>query len=57
MVPNHLRFQLRYTEMTGSPTWSRTTDTLINSQALYPLSYRGNDWRLVHDSNVRPPAS
>gem|GEM_PF-5062658 len=52
-----MRSQLRYTEMTGSPTWSRTTDTLINSQALYPLSYRGNDWRLVHDSNVRPPAS
>ncbi len=24
----------------GSPTWSRTTDILINSQTLYQLSYR-----------------
>jgi hypothetical protein len=25
----------------GSPGWSRTSDFLINSQALYQLSYRG----------------
>ena len=25
----------------GSPTWTRTTDILINSQTLYQLSYRG----------------
>ena len=34
------------------------TDLLVNSQALYHLRYRGNKkWHLVHDSNVRPPAS
>ena len=25
----------------GSPGWARTSDILINSQALYRLSYRG----------------
>ena len=25
----------------GSPGWARTSDFLINSQALYQLSYRG----------------
>ena len=25
----------------GSPGWARTSDFLINSQALYRLSYRG----------------
>ncbi len=25
----------------GSPGWTRTSDILINSQALYQLSYRG----------------
>jgi hypothetical protein len=25
----------------GSPGWARTSDILINSQALYQLSYRG----------------
>jgi hypothetical protein len=28
-------------EKFGSPGWSRTSDFLINSQALYQLSYRG----------------
>ena len=28
-------------ERIGSPGWSRTSDFLINSQALYQLSYRG----------------
>ena len=28
-------------EKVGSPGWSRTSDFLINSQALYQLSYRG----------------
>lgn len=27
--------------ITGSPTWARTTDKLVNSQLLYQLSYRG----------------
>ena len=27
--------------MIGSPGWARTSDFLINSQALYQLSYRG----------------
>ncbi len=25
----------------GSPTWTRTTDPMINSHLLYQLSYRG----------------
>ena len=25
----------------GSPSWTRTSDILINSQTLYQLSYRG----------------
>ena len=28
-------------EVFGSPGWARTSDFLINSQALYRLSYRG----------------
>ncbi len=28
-------------EEVGSPGWTRTSDILINSQALYQLSYRG----------------
>ena len=35
---------MRWTEVvekSGSPGWSRTSDFLINSQALYQLSYRG----------------
>ena len=28
-------------EKVGSPGWTRTSDILINSQALYRLSYRG----------------
>ena len=28
-------------EKVGSPGWARTSDNLINSQALYRLSYRG----------------
>ena len=28
-------------EEVGSPGWARTSDFLINSQALYQLSYRG----------------
>ncbi len=45
--PRHARFQLRHTEMNkmlkrfGSPTWVRTTDLLVNSQALCQLRYRG----------------
>ncbi len=42
MLPKHPRCQLHYTEMnTGSPTWLRTTDLLVNSQALCHLRYRG----------------
>jgi hypothetical protein len=29
------------TKNSGSPTWARTRDNLINSQVLYQLSYRG----------------
>ena len=39
-----MRYPLRYTEIeVGSPTWLRTTDLLVNSQALCPLRYRGLD--------------
>jgi hypothetical protein len=27
--------------ISGSPTWARTTDPMINSHLLYQLSYRG----------------
>jgi hypothetical protein len=43
MLPKHLRCQLRYTEMRddGSPRRDRTAALLVNSQAIYRLSYRG----------------
>lgn len=39
---------------TGSSSWVRTSDILINSQALYRLSYRGMDiWLRGQGSNLR----
>ncbi len=35
----------------GSPGWARTSDFLINSQALYRLSYRGVTATLRNHSN------
>lgn len=35
----------------GSPGWTRTSDILINSQALYRLSYRGVSVAEVPDNN------
>jgi len=35
----------------GSPSWARTSDTLINSQVLLPLSYQGIVWYTVRESN------
>ena len=32
---------LKLSSLVGSPGWARTSDILINSQALYRLSYRG----------------
>ena len=32
---------------TGSPTWARTRDLRINSPALYRLSYRGIEARII----------
>ena len=32
----------------GSPGWTRTSDILINSQALYRLSYRGIEQLRAH---------
>ena len=34
-------------DMPGSPTWARTRDLRINSPALYQLSYRGNEARMI----------
>ena len=31
----------KITKKNGSPDWTRTSDSLINSQVLYRLSYRG----------------
>jgi hypothetical protein len=31
----------------GSPTWARTKDLRINSPALYQLSYRGTEARMI----------
>src|SRR5262249_31106453 len=36
-----LRGAIELREVVGSPGWARTSDFLINSQALYRLSYRG----------------
>jgi hypothetical protein len=33
--------ELEMWKKVGSPGWTRTSDILINSQALYQLSYRG----------------
>ena len=35
-------------EVIGSPGWARTSDFLINSQALYRLSYRGMACIITH---------
>ncbi len=34
-------------EFLGSPTWARTRDLRINSPALYQLSYRGTEERII----------
>jgi hypothetical protein len=34
----------KVSEVVGAPGWARTSDFLINSQALYQLSYRGIVW-------------
>ena len=33
--------------LSGSPTWARTRDLRINSPALYQLSYRGTEERII----------
>lgn len=40
----------------GSPTWARTRDLRINSPALYQLSYRGTEERIigVEPARVKP---
>jgi hypothetical protein len=40
-VPHSVKKGLQALEVVGSPGWARTSDFLINSQALYRLSYRG----------------
>ena len=51
VLPKHARYQLRYipvkikkglmSQSLGAPAENRTPDTLIKSQVLYQLSYRG----------------
>ena len=41
LLPNRVQKGLQALEVVGSPGWARTSDFLINSQALYRLSYRG----------------
>ena len=36
----------------GSPTWARTRDLRINSPALYRLSYRGTEARIIGNGRV-----
>ena len=36
--------------LSGSPNWARTSDIMINSHALYRLSYRGIPWCTSRDS-------
>jgi hypothetical protein len=38
----------------GSPGWARTSDFLINSQALYRLSYRGMPARPTRYPQILP---
>src|SRR5439155_22239399 len=40
-------------EVVGSPGWARTSDFLINSQALYQLSYRGMPCIVTHLAHGR----
>lgn len=44
--PNHLA-GLSAAIYSGSPTWARTRDLRINSPALYRLSYRGTEERII----------
>ena len=44
LLPKQMRCQTAlYSELTGLPGWDRTNDHLINSQALYQLSY----WQII----------
>ncbi len=43
--------ELEMWKKVGSPGWTRTSDILINSQALYRLSYRGVSVAEVPDNN------
>jgi hypothetical protein len=44
--------------LSGSPSWTRTSDILINSQTLYQLSYRGIrlDHRPIYLTSQAHPA-
>ena len=37
----------------GSPTWARTRDLRINSPALYQLSYRGTETKIIDRNRYR----
>ena len=60
----NITFRLRNTSLkkalafasafSGSPNWARTSDIMINSHALYRLSYRGKQWCTSRDSNPGP---
>ena len=44
----------RRTLSEGSPNWARTSDIMINSHALYRLSYRGTILAMTYLPSKRP---
>ena len=54
-----LYLPLHYNEIKlGSPSWARTSDTVINSHVLYQLSYQGIvTWLHLLDSNQPSPVN
>ena len=59
-VRQHAEAQMKMARMNaghcrnaGSPTWARTRDLRINSPALYQLSYRGTEERIIGAEPLR----
>ena len=54
LVINHCKTKTEVGNPTpdGSPNWARTSDIMINSHALYRLSYRGKS--VVHLQGLEP---
>ena len=52
LVGEHRKKQSFSELLYGSPNWARTSDIMINSHALYRLSYRGIP--MVHPQGLEP---